>query len=210
MSGCLSFHSCFMLLIWFSVYMTLSESVNPITCDTVVDAIQVHLCNSGTSEHSAAYRCDTANWAAGASSSPACIGCSSGVFFVDALEVTTGKYKRLFEVPPSRTSPAHTGVNGCSINPADSILYCFVMTSALYVARIDASTVSIVGKVGNGAISNGNNGVFDDDGSLFNFPYSSNTVLRHTKNLASRSDGDTSTLTWTRPNLKNSDPKHRS
>ena len=129
--------------------MTLTKAVDPITCDTVSDAIQVHLCDSTNSEHQSTYRCNPAHWAIGAVSTPACVGCSTGVFFVDALEVTTGKYKRLYEIPPARGQPIGeiAGVNGCSINPVDSILYCFVSmgTGTLYLARVDAASVVIVG-----------------------------------------------------------------
>ena len=121
-----------------------TSSVSATNCAVMKDAIQVHVCDSGNSEHLSAHRCNTANWAGGATSTPACLGCDTGgagTFFVDALEVTTGNYKRIFEIPPSRTSPAFTGVNGCDINPVDNILYCMVRSDELYLARIDASSV---------------------------------------------------------------------
>jgi len=90
---------------------------------------------------------------------------NNGVSSINRLDVKTGKYDKLFEIPKSRTKPEFRNINSCGINPVDSILYCSMQinNAGAFLVRIDASRVGFVSKLPQWQYS----GSFDSKGTYY-------------------------------------------
>jgi len=89
----------------------------------------------------------------------------NGVTTINRLDVKTGAYSKLFEIPKDRTKPPFRNINSCGINPKDSILYCSMQinNAGAFLVRIDASTVGFVSKLPQWQYS----GTFDSKGNYY-------------------------------------------
>mmetsp|Transcript_52417 Transcript_52417/g.95730 ORF Transcript_52417/g.95730 Transcript_52417/m.95730 type:complete len:1267 (-) Transcript_52417:51-3851(-) len=82
------------------------------------------------------------------------------------LNVETGKYLPIYEVPFSRTQPPYEDLNACGINPVDDKMYCAMKAKEMYIARMDSTTAKFVAKVP-GSGKPYTSGTFGPDGTLF-------------------------------------------
>lgn len=72
------------------------------------------------------------------------IGTKTGYRFAK-LELSTGAYETLMDIPFNRTDPPFTNLNGCAINPLDDLAYCTVVVNETnYLARVDEERVEYV------------------------------------------------------------------
>jgi hypothetical protein len=83
------------------------------------------------------------------------------------LDISTGSYTTIFTIERSFTTPPHSGINACGINPIDSIIYCSVQAGAgnYYLCRIDNSSISFVARLPGSEFYA--SGAFGADGTFF-------------------------------------------
>jgi hypothetical protein len=98
------------------------------------------------------------------------MGTSTG-YQVAALDVETGVYWPMFDVPYNRTTPDFTYLNACSINPLDDLCYCTVVVNGSnYMVRVDDARLEFVAKLPetwNGYTVRFNSGAFNRNGTYF-------------------------------------------
>lgn len=83
---------------------------------------------------------------------------------IQRLNITTGKYEQVFEIPKSRTKPEFYSINSCAINPEDDILYCSMqMDVGSFLVAIDANEVAFVTGLPGWQFS----GIFDKKGNYY-------------------------------------------
>mmetsp|Transcript_40973 Transcript_40973/g.72045 ORF Transcript_40973/g.72045 Transcript_40973/m.72045 type:complete len:642 (+) Transcript_40973:57-1982(+) len=71
-----------------------------------------------------------------------------GGFAAKELNVETGKYSGIFDIPQSRVDGGYEDLNACGVNPADSIVYCGMKApGGAWIVRIDPYRVEFVVKV---------------------------------------------------------------
>jgi len=71
---------------------------------------------------------------------------SNGGYNVSELDVATGDYNLIYELPPTATTPGFTFVNAVAINPKDSKAYgVFTIGGKSYLGRFDENGVELVG-----------------------------------------------------------------
>lgn len=72
-----------------------------------------------------------------------------GITKIESLDIGTGEYKLVMEIPRSRTSPPFRNINSCAINPLDGILHCSmeINNRGSFLVRIDETQVAFVTKL---------------------------------------------------------------
>jgi len=92
---------------------------------------------------------------------------SAGETSIQRLNITTGEYELVFNLPKNRTDPEFRSINSCAINPLDDILYCSMQinNAGSFLVRIsaDGEKVGFVCKLPQWQYS----GVFDKDGNYY-------------------------------------------
>mmetsp|Transcript_66239 Transcript_66239/g.120704 ORF Transcript_66239/g.120704 Transcript_66239/m.120704 type:complete len:639 (-) Transcript_66239:113-2029(-) len=69
-------------------------------------------------------------------------------FSVRELDLDSGKYKLLFDIPYETVQGFFSDINGCGINPKDGIIYCTMQTSLVsYIVRLSPGVVEFVAKL---------------------------------------------------------------
>mmetsp|Transcript_100544 Transcript_100544/g.174577 ORF Transcript_100544/g.174577 Transcript_100544/m.174577 type:complete len:640 (+) Transcript_100544:114-2033(+) len=73
---------------------------------------------------------------------------ASGGFKASSLDVKTGKYTQIFDIPFDRIKGGYKDLNACGVNPSDSRLYCHMKTKKnSMVVRLDENIVEFVAKL---------------------------------------------------------------
>jgi len=88
-----------------------------------------------------------------------------GGFSAKELDIETGTYSVLFDIPWTDVKGMYSDMGACGVNPYDDILYC-VMNSAVtsYIVRLSPGRVSFVAKL---RYEIYNTGVFGPNGAFF-------------------------------------------
>jgi len=98
------------------------------------------------------------------------VGTADG-YAAKKLDVDTGKYFSLFEIPRNRTDPEFTYLNSCAISPVDYLCYCtIIVNGSNYIVRVDDIRIEYVAKLPDtwGDYSlRFNSGAFSRDGAYF-------------------------------------------
>lgn len=85
---------------------------------------------------------------------------------VQELDIETGHYSMLFEVPYELVPGFYSELNGCGISPKDSIIYCAMYSGLLsYVVRLSPGVVEFVARLQPNQVYN--TGGFNPAGVLF-------------------------------------------
>jgi len=103
---------------------------------------------------------------------------------IQRLNVSTGKYELVFEIPKSRTKPEFYSINSCAINPEDDILYCTMqMDVGSFLVAIDKNEVAFVAKMPQWQYA----GIFDKKGNYYCNGEKSWSVLSGVTGMAKKS-----------------------
>jgi len=70
---------------------------------------------------------------------------TEGGYAIKALNISTGAYDDLFDIPFNRVW--YQKINACGVSPIDSMLYCAVFADGSYVARVGANTMEFVARL---------------------------------------------------------------
>jgi len=89
----------------------------------------------------------------------------AGETSIQRLNITTGEYELVFNIPTSRTKPEFRSINSCAINPQDDILYCSMQinNAGSFLVRLDSQQVGFVSKLPEWQYS----ATFDQDGNYY-------------------------------------------
>lgn len=69
-------------------------------------------------------------------------------FKASALDVKTGKYTQIFDIPYDRIKGGYKDLNACGVNPSDDRLYCHMKTKKnSMIVRLDETLVEFVAKI---------------------------------------------------------------
>lgn len=102
---------------------------------------------------------------------PAQVFATDTGYEVAKLDIESGKYYTIFDIPSNRTTPPFTYLNACGINPLDNLLYCVAIVDASnYLVRVDAVRVEFVAKLPgswNNASVKFNSGAFGRNGVFY-------------------------------------------
>jgi len=86
---------------------------------------------------------------------------------VSYLEVSTGDYTKLYDIPLSRTTPSMTDINSCAISPIDARVYCTCMLDdfgwRFFIIRVDDTQVELVQEIPQKSIC----GAIDSAGNFY-------------------------------------------
>lgn len=85
-------------------------------------------------------------------------------FEVAELNVSSGSYSSLYSIPFDSVPGGYKVLNGCGINPIDSILYCAIFAQGSWLVRLDEDNVEFVLRLPQ---HNWNSGTFGQNGTFF-------------------------------------------
>lgn len=68
-------------------------------------------------------------------------------YSIKELNISSGHYNQLFELPFDIVPGKYQWLNGCGINPKDDKIYCVMFATAPFIVRLDASTVEFVARM---------------------------------------------------------------
>lgn len=89
-----------------------------------------------------------------------------GGFMARKLDVESGKYSLLFDIPFELVQGFYKEINACGISPKDNKIYCAMYASLRsYIVRLSPGIVEFVVKLKN--LVNYNSGAFDPQGKFF-------------------------------------------
>mmetsp|Transcript_101295 Transcript_101295/g.201266 ORF Transcript_101295/g.201266 Transcript_101295/m.201266 type:complete len:875 (+) Transcript_101295:142-2766(+) len=110
----------------------------------------------------------------------------SGITRIESLNIGTGKYKEVLEIPKSWTVPAFRSINSCAINPRDGILHCSmeINNKGSFLVRIDKTQVAFVTKLPGWRYA----ATFDDHGNYYLYGNSGLSVIADVTNMPSYED----------------------
>lgn len=65
---------------------------------------------------------------------------------VSKLNMGTGEYSTLYEVPINVTDPPYDRINACAVSAYDEIVYCFLrfLDDTYYLVRVDQNGVRVL------------------------------------------------------------------
>lgn len=87
-------------------------------------------------------------------------------YTVAELDIQTGEYTKLFDVPFELVQGFFTELNGCGVNPIDNIIYCTMYASLTsYIVRLSPGVVEFVAKLKSWTVYNTGN--FNPAGTFF-------------------------------------------
>mmetsp|Transcript_39890 Transcript_39890/g.73899 ORF Transcript_39890/g.73899 Transcript_39890/m.73899 type:complete len:1032 (+) Transcript_39890:2-3097(+) len=119
-----------------------------------------------------------------------------GAFSVRELDIETGVYSLLFNIPYELVKGFYSDINGCGISPIDGIMYCSMHTALTsYIVRISPCVVEFVARLQSWQIYN--SGGFSQDGSKFFLANSTAhfIVVENVHRLRGMTDADSPSLT---------------
>merc|ERR1712190_705155 len=92
---------------------------------------------------------------------------TTNVASLKALEISSGTYTTMFEIPKSWIEAKYSSINACGINPVDSIIYCSIGFAKVgyYLCRIDRNDIAVVAKLPNTDFFA--SGTFGSDGTYY-------------------------------------------
>mmetsp|Transcript_114911 Transcript_114911/g.223228 ORF Transcript_114911/g.223228 Transcript_114911/m.223228 type:complete len:853 (+) Transcript_114911:123-2681(+) len=110
----------------------------------------------------------------------------SGITRIESLNIGTGKYKEVLEIPKSWTVPAFRSINSCAINPRDGILHCSmeINNKGSFLVRIDKTQVAFVTKLPGWRYA----ATFDDHGNYYIYGNSGLSVIAKVTEMPSFDD----------------------
>lgn len=68
-------------------------------------------------------------------------------YTVMELDVVSGGYTPVFDIPFDVVEGGYTELNACGINPVDSHIYCTMFAEGAYIVRLDPSTMEFVARL---------------------------------------------------------------
>lgn len=71
----------------------------------------------------------------------------SNGYVVRQLNVETGNYSKIFSIPATAVPGNYSDLNGCGVNPIDSILYCAMFAEGSWIVRVDGANVEFVARL---------------------------------------------------------------
>mmetsp|Transcript_86694 Transcript_86694/g.163426 ORF Transcript_86694/g.163426 Transcript_86694/m.163426 type:complete len:739 (+) Transcript_86694:60-2276(+) len=83
---------------------------------------------------------------------------------VRQLNVETGNYSKMFSIPSLAVPGNYSDLNGCGVNPRDSILYCAMFAEGSWIVRLDSQNVEFVARLPQ---QNWNTADFSPSGTFF-------------------------------------------
>lgn len=109
------------------------------------------------------------------------VATSDGKASVRYLNITTGEYKPLFDLPHDITNPPFTAINACAINPKDDVIYCSIDIDqkGTFLVRINAGELGYVTKLPGFRYA----AAFDSDGNYYMGGGNGFSYIKKTQNL---------------------------
>lgn len=65
-------------------------------------------------------------------------------FVISELNISTGVYNDLFDIPFNAVKGGYSVINACGINPSDNILYCAIFAGGSWIVRLDGMEAAFV------------------------------------------------------------------
>jgi len=100
-------------------------------------------------------------------------------FAFKELNVDTGVYKTLFDIPFNTVFPPYVDLNSCGINPVDGIPYCTMWSknAVNYLVRVGSKKIEYVAKLPKPPRRFYNSGAFSPDGTFYVSDESANFLI---------------------------------